>query len=222
MKPRHAIRGAPLAVRTLRIFGPDEQTSDETVLCPRRSAAIPADECLACCDFEGIECAPDCNYLRCSHPAGPELALARLMRRPSALSAADETPLSEVMTPDVLCVLAGLGLDDLTELLVGRHISGAPVVDRVGRPIGVVTTGDLLGRSPGDSVVADIMMPLAFTLPESATLSQAAALMAIECVHRIPVVSADGRVVGLLSSLDVARWLARNDGYLAPQAGPDD
>ncbi len=59
-------------------------------------------------------------------------------------------------------------------------------------------------------------MPKAFTLPASATLSRAAALMAFEGIHRVPVVSTDGRVVGIVSSLDVARWLARNDGYIAP------
>jgi CBS domain-containing protein len=34
--------------------------------------------------------------------------------------------------------------------------------------------------------------------------------MAYEGVHRVPVVAADGRVVGILSSLDVVRWLAHH------------
>jgi CBS domain-containing protein len=41
----------------------------------------------------------------------------------------------------------------------------------------------------------------------------AATVMAIEGVHRIPVTSESGEVVGILSALDVLRWLAEQDGY---------
>ena len=58
------------------------------------------------------------------------------------------------------------------------------------------------------------MMRVAFCLEETETVAAAAALMATECVHRIPVVSrADGSVVGIVSSLDVLGWLARQHGY---------
>lgn len=63
--------------------------------------------------------------------------------------------------------------------------------------------------------VADIMTPVAYTLKVSTSISQAAALMAFEGIHRIPVVSDEGvRVVGLLSALDVLRWIGEQDGYL--------
>ena len=38
--------------------------------------------------------------------------------------------------------------------------------------------------------------------------SQAAALMAKEGVHRIAILSERDQVIGILSSLDIARWLA--------------
>ncbi len=59
-------------------------------------------------------------------------------------------------------------------------------------------------------------MSLVFSLPEHASLAQAAALMALEGVHRIPVVAADGKVVGIVSSLDLMRWMARRGGYVLP------
>jgi len=65
------------------------------------------------------------------------------------------------------------------------------------------------------ATVGETMMPIAFTLDETAPLSQAAALMTLEHVHQLPVVSSDGKVVGLLSSLDVMRWLAAQSGYEA-------
>jgi CBS domain-containing protein len=64
--------------------------------------------------------------------------------------------------------------------------------------------------------VADIMTPIAFALPENASIAQAAALMAYEGVHRIPVVSNSGSVVGLVSSIDVLRWIGQANGYLVP------
>lgn len=69
--------------------------------------------------------------------------------------------------------------------------------------------------------VSDIMTPLAFTLHESTPISQAAALMAYEGMHRVPVVSDDGRVVGVLSSLDLMRWLAEDNGYLVRDPTPE-
>ena len=65
------------------------------------------------------------------------------------------------------------------------------------------------------------MMCLAFSLPETATLSRAAAVMAYEGVHQIPVVASDGKVVGIISSLDVMRWLAQHDNYLVSGNPPE-
>lgn len=66
------------------------------------------------------------------------------------------------------------------------------------------------------ATVGELMMPLAISLEESAPISMAAALMSFEGVHRIPVVSESGKVVGILSSLDLLRWLALEDGYQPP------
>jgi signal-transduction protein with cAMP-binding, CBS, and nucleotidyltransferase domain len=41
--------------------------------------------------------------------------------------------------------------------------------------------------------------------------------MAFEGIHRLPVVGASDQVVGLVSSLDVLRWLAQRSGYLVPR-----
>lgn len=69
------------------------------------------------------------------------------------------------------------------------------------------------------TVAEDVMLPLAITLSERATVAHAAALMAIEGIHHIPVVDLQGKLIGIVSSMDVARWLARNDGYLPPEGG---
>lgn len=82
---------------------------------------------------------------------------------------------------------------------------------------------DDLGMGPGFHVyepakltAGDVMSPLVLTLHESSNIGQASSLMAYEGVHRLPVVSDEGCVVGILSSLDVLRWFGRRSGYLIP------
>lgn len=205
-----------LAMRILRVVGPRCHTTEATVHCPARARSLPTTECLHCGACEGTLTRPDGRILlRCAHPAA-QPARAELMPQPLFSSVADATPLSEVMTHNVVCVLADLEAHDLIDLLIERDISGVPVVDGAGWPIGVASKSDLLRGFPSGATVADVMAPMAFTLCESATLAQAAALMAFEGVHRIVVVSDEGRVVGVVSSLDIARWVAESAGYIEP------
>jgi predicted transcriptional regulator len=135
----------------------------------------------------------------------------------SSRSAADLTPVSEIMAKDVVAVRPELRVEDLEELLLARGISGAPVIDDAGKPIGIVSKTDLLRpRSAGDGEgvrVRDIMMSTAFCLSEGESIAKAAGLMAFEGVHRVPVVGQRGMVTGVVSPLDVMRWLARQHGY---------
>jgi CBS-domain-containing membrane protein len=130
---------------------------------------------------------------------------------------ADMTPISEIMAKDVVAVRPELRVEDLEELLLARGISGAPVIDDAGKPIGMVSKTDLLHRKrepDGDETrVRDIMMSTAFCLSESESIAKAAGLMAFEGVHRVPVVGQRGMVTGVVSPLDVMRWLARQHGY---------
>jgi CBS domain-containing protein len=70
---------------------------------------------------------------------------------------------------------------------------------------------------PAPLTARDVMSPVVLSLHESCNIGQAAALMAFEGVHRLPVVADDGEVVGILSSLDVLRWFGRRSSYLIPE-----
>jgi len=138
-------------------------------------------------------------------------------------------PIADVMTREVVCVRADLPIEKVIELLIHKYIGCVPVVDEQGSPIGMITKRDLLEQlcclltgKPTDAAVAarpprtaeEVMLPLALTLNEHATVLQAAAMMALEDLHHIPVLSPKGVVIGIVSSLDIARWLASNDGLL--------
>jgi CBS domain-containing protein len=65
----------------------------------------------------------------------------------------------------------------------------------------------------------EIMTHIVYTLTAEASISRAAALMAYEGVHRIVVAAADGTALGIVSALDILRWMARQDGYIVPGLG---
>jgi CBS domain-containing protein len=136
--------------------------------------------------------------------------------RPELRGSPDE-PISSIMSRKVVCARPEMDAALLRARLIERGVSGAPVVDDWGRVLGVVSKSDLVEHEVtgerGHKTVSDIMMPLVFTLPADAPIARASALMAYEGVHRIVVVDVKGCVVGVLSTLDIARWLGWCAGY---------
>jgi CBS domain-containing protein len=70
------------------------------------------------------------------------------------------------------------------------------------------------------ATAGEIMTPLCIVVREWDSLAQVAALLAYENIRQVPVVGIDGRLVGMVSRLDVSRWLAEANGYLVPKGRP--
>lgn len=164
------------------------------------------------------------------------------------MSLANGVSVAEIMSAEVVCVKGDTSVEQLMKLFLERGISGVPVLNDEGKPIGMVSKTDLVReqyeRSEGSekrerpttvstkegylydlgpgyyteemagASASDIMTPVVYALRLTDTLSQAAALMAAQGIHRLPVLTADEKIVGLVSSLDIMRWLAEQDGYL--------
>jgi len=132
-------------------------------------------------------------------------------------SIADLVPVTEIMTRDITCARRDVDAEQLVELFVDNHIGCVPIVEDPGRPIGMVTKADLVEQlAPGKPCALtanDVMMPFALTLGEQATIAHAAAMMASEDIHHVPIVDEEGCLIGIVSSMDIVRWLARNDGF---------
>ncbi len=140
---------------------------------------------------------------------------------------ADLVPVTQIMTREVTCAHRDLPAVKVVELVVRNRIGCVPVVEAPGRPIGMVTKLDLVEQLlllqggfdcpiPNDltpRTAFELMMPLAITLGERATIAHAAALMDSEDVHHIPIVDGAGQMIGIVSTMDIVRWLARNDGF---------
>ncbi len=144
---------------------------------------------------------------------------------------------ADLMTKDVICARADTPIHDIARLLVTHHISALPVVDEAGTPIGMVSEGDLIGRSDADrearrdwwltllaegqELNADFLGSLrqptqtarhmmtapVVTVSETAELPEIARLLAAYHIKRVPVLR-DGRIVGIVSRADLVRALA--------------
>lgn len=213
-----AERSHSLPIRVRHTLAPDGTAfTSRSVYCPLRRRNLSLAECQHCEKCQGVTLSAGTEaggfvICRLQETPGVEEAWTHLVQT-ILPSAADRTPISAAMSNEVTCVTPEVGLEVVHELFLERGYSSAPVVDDDGFPIGVIGKTDLLRERRPDAVVADAMMPIAFTLRETDPLSRAAALMSVEQVHHLPIVSEDGRVIGILSSLDLAGWMARQAGY---------
>ena len=128
----------------------------------------------------------------------------------------ERVPVAQIMSPRVVCAAPDLPLADLLELLVRDRLGCVPVVDDDGRPQGMVTKLDLVTHFAqpaldGVRLTSDIMMPFAISLDHDASVAQAATLLALEDLHHVMIV-AGRRLVGVVSTMDITRWLAENAG----------
>ena len=126
----------------------------------------------------------------------------------------EEQTAGELMTPNPVSVRECATVREAVDLLTRRGISGAPVIDHAGRPVGVVSRADILvhDREAVDPVadaerVRDIMTPAVFCVAPGAPASRVVREMAELKVHRLFVVDDRGTLVGVISALDVLRNL---------------
>ncbi len=117
----------------------------------------------------------------------------------------------EIMVRQVVSTRPSCTVEEVTRVLYHHGISGLPVCDEEQCVIGIVTEADILGRTTGQETVADIMTSPVFTVAESTSLEEIAALLTEKKIKRVPVV-VEGRLVGIVSRADVVRALAARRG----------
>jgi CBS-domain-containing membrane protein len=215
----------PIHVR--RVLERDgEVGSENEIYCLASGASVAVSQCEGCGDYAGtdLDLGQHRSYLLCRRMS-PELAVAFVPPAPHALlrrrllgtpTPPQHARLSEIMTADVWCVREDVDLAPLCRLFATRPVGGVPVIDHQARCVGVISRADVLRARGVEQRVSELMSRLTFTLPPDASVGEAAALMALEGIHQLPIVTADGRVAGMVSSMDVMRWLARQAGYVVP------
>lgn len=144
---------------------------------------------------------------------------------------------AQVMTSKVVTVEPATPLREVARLFVRHGISGAPVVDRAGAVIGMVSESDLLQREElsrdqqaswwlemiaegealapefvtyvraSEGCAREVMTREVIAVGEATSVAEIAALMLRHRIKRVPVLR-DGRLVGIVSRADLIETLA--------------
>jgi CBS domain-containing protein len=154
------------------------------------------------------------------------------MRQPQA----SQTPISELIHKHPYSATEQQSVGELVSLFLDTGISAVPVVDNHDKPIGFVSKTDVLRqlKEPRTAAASDrntlvqpwwdadrlsqlqvkaIMTPAVYTCLPTTTVADVTAAMAFEGMHHLPVVAESGKLVGMISALDVLDWFARQAGY---------
>ncbi|WP_327727472.1 CBS domain-containing protein [Streptomyces sp. NBC_00487] len=145
-----------------------------------------------------------------------------------------ETPhiVSDVMTQTVVAVGRDAPFKEIVRTMEQWRVSAMPVLEGEGRVIGVVSEADLLPKEEfregdpslyeqrgrlsdiakaGALSAAELMSTPAVTVHPDATLAQAARIMAVRHVKRLPVVDDLGMLQGMVSRADLLKVFLRPD-----------
>ena len=145
----------------------------------------------------------------------------------------------DVMTSRVVAVRKNAPFKDIATLLTRYRVSAFPVLDDDGKVIGVVSEADLLckealiaamGGRPGRPgpyhddfaraaaiTAADLMTTPPVTTTPGEPAADAARLMYNAGVKRLPVVSENGHLVGIISRADVLSVYGRPDDEIGEE-----
>lgn len=144
----------------------------------------------------------------------------------------------QVMTRTVVVAPLGATFKELVRLMHEYRVSSIPVIGEDDTIVGVVSEGDLLlkrdpellewhllegphrradRRKALGRVARDLMSAPPITIGPEATTSEAAHLMRERALKHLPVADEHGRVVGMLSRVDLLAAFLRSDDAVADE-----
>lgn len=133
----------------------------------------------------------------------------------------------DIMTPSVITISPETEIHEAIAVLVGRKISGAPVVDGKGDLVGVLSGKDCLRVLAGDSFFDDLggqvrefMTAEVDTITPDTDIFSIAGRFLHNPYRRLPVCKGP-KVVGIVSRGDVLEGIQQMQKQLTPSMYPD-
>lgn len=132
------------------------------------------------------------------------------------------------MTREVITVTPDTILPEAHRLMAENQIRRLPVV-KDGRLVGIVTRGDVREAEPSDATtlsiwelnyllaklkISSVMSKEVITTEPEATIAEAAWLMLENKISGLPVIEAEGKVVGIITESDIFRLVVQEWGKL--------
>jgi len=147
-----------------------------------------------------------------------------------------DRPVSEVMTHKVVTLTNNMPVADAWERMLKHLVKGLPVLNSQNEVVGMLTDEDLLERAGLEQhlsiakrldeqtirteftalkksplKVADVMTKPVITVRDNESLGIAAARMAKHSLKRLPVLDEKGKLIGVLSRVDVLRQVLSDE-----------
>lgn len=94
------------------------------------------------------------------------------------------------------------------DAMLASGIHCLPVIDVAGRPVGIVSSWDLVEEHGPEEPVENAMTPKVITVGPHESIEEAAMLMRLNFIHHLVVVNEADEVVGVVSSLDLLSELS--------------
>ena len=116
-------------------------------------------------------------------------------------------PAKKIMTKDVIVVYPQTPIYEAMSRLTGNAISGLPVVDNEGRPVGIITEKDVLKILINSNIgaqdkVEDYMTRNVVSFDEETSATTICEFFMKNPIRRVPIVK-DGKLVGVVSRRDI-------------------
>ncbi len=136
----------------------------------------------------------------------------------------------DLMTTNVATVSPDTSLRGAARIMFRSQVSGLPVTDDNGLLVGIITEADFLrlelSRVESDNPasvesVADIMTRTVETIGPNTPLIEAAKVMVVREVKRLPVVDDVDQLVGIISRMDVVNAFTRPDEVIEDEIRED-
>ncbi len=118
----------------------------------------------------------------------------------------------DAMTSKVITISPDLTLEDAAKTMIAKDIGGL-VVETKGNPVGIITEKDFTiaiakAKNPAKTYIKDVMSTSLVTISPDESILDAARLMTLKKIRKLPVKS-KGRLVGIITSEDIARVAPR-------------
>ena len=110
------------------------------------------------------------------------------------------------MITDPVTIERGATVADALAIMEEYHIGGIPVVDTERKLVGIVTNRDLRFETDANRPIDEVMTKdHLVTTSQSTDLEEAARILQQHKIEKLPVVDADGRLLGLVTYKDITK-----------------